>query len=147
MTTKPKTGEGPKRIASGTLRRPPSVLFVDDMVDSREVYGEILRFAGYRVVEATDGEAALQSAFARCPDIVIMDLCLPRLDGWEAIRLLKADPRTSGVPIIVLSALTPHSAKLEVDCDAYLVKPCLPLDLLGVVESLVAAPAPSRLSR
>jgi len=122
-------------------------LLVDDMFDSRDMYGTILRFGGYHVVEATDGNVALTLAFAQRPNIIIMDLCMPHMDGWEAIRRLKMDPRTAMTPIIVLSALTPTSPMLEVDCQAYLVKPCLPLDLLGVVDSLVMPPASSRASR
>jgi CheY-like chemotaxis protein len=147
MPLKRMTPEGPKRIASGTLRRPPIALLVDDMFDSRDMYGEILRFGGYHVIEAVDGEAALTQAFAQRPDVIVMDLCMPHMDGWEAIRQLKADPRTARVPIVVLSALTPMSPMLEVDCEAYLVKPCLPLDLLGVVDTMVANPASGRASR
>jgi two-component system cell cycle response regulator DivK len=119
-------------------QRPPLALLVDDMFCSRDMYGEILRFGGYSVVEAADGEAGLAAAFAQRPDVVVMDLCMPHMDGWEAIRQLKADPRTCSIPVVVLTALTWHCPAMETECEAYLVKPCLPLDLLGVLDSLLA---------
>jgi CheY-like chemotaxis protein len=105
------------------------------------MYGEILRLGGYRVIEALDGEAGLAAAFAQRPDIIIMDLCMPRLNGWEAIRRLKTDARTRSIPVVALTALTWHSPAIEVECEAYVVKPCLPLDLLGILESLLACAA------
>jgi two-component system, cell cycle response regulator DivK len=102
------------------------------------MYGEMLHQGGYRVLEATDGADALAVALGQHPDIIVMDLCMPRMDGWEAIRRLKADPRTRAIPVVALTALGWQRGTLEVDCQAYLVKPCLPLDLLGVLDALLA---------
>ena len=111
------------------------------MLDSRDMYGEVLRFGGYKVLEATDGLEALAVAQGQHPDIIVMDLCMPRLDGWEAIRRLKADARTREIPVVALTALGWNADAAEVGCEAYLVKPCLPLDLLGVIDALVASPS------
>jgi CheY-like chemotaxis protein len=130
--------EPPKRKTSGLQRRPPVVLLVDDAFDSRDMYGEMLRVGGYRVLEAIDGADALGVAVTQHPDIVVMDLCMPRMDGWEAVRRLKTDPRTRTIPVVVLTALGWGAGAMEVECEAYLVKPCLPLDLLGVLDTLLA---------
>jgi two-component system, cell cycle response regulator DivK len=134
-----KHGERTPGEASGTRRRAPVALLVDDVFDSRDMYGEILRFGGYRVVEAVDGAEALVVALGQQPDVIVMDLCMPRMNGWEAVQRLKADPRTCAIPVVVLTALGWGSGSVEVECEAYLVKPCLPLDLLGVVDALLAS--------
>ena len=72
----------------------PLVLVVDDYQDAREMYAEYLEFSGFRVAEAKDGREAVDKAFALAPDVILMDLSLPVLDGWEATRLIKADART-----------------------------------------------------
>jgi CheY-like chemotaxis protein len=100
------------------------------------MYGEMLRHGGYRVLEASDGTDALAVVLGQRPDIIVMDLCMPRMDGWEAVRRLKSDPRTSSIPVVVLTALTWNATAVE--CKAYLVKPCLPHDLLGVLDMLLA---------
>jgi two-component system cell cycle response regulator DivK len=136
------TKSEPPREASWTLRRPPAALLVDDAFDSRDMYGEMLRQDGYRVLEACDGADALGVALGQHPDIIVMDLCMPRMDGWEAVRRLKADPRTRSIPVVVLTALGRERGAVEVECDAYLVKPCLPFDLLGVLDALLAEAEP-----
>ena len=87
------------------------------------MYGEMLRVGGYRVLEAIDGADALGVAVAQHPDIVVMDLCMPRMDGWEAVGRLKTDPRTRTIPVVALTALGWSSGAIEVECEAYLVKP------------------------
>jgi two-component system cell cycle response regulator DivK len=102
------------------------------------MYGEILRFGGYRVLEAVDGADGLAVALGQRPDVIVMDLCMPRMDGWETIRRLRGDPRTSSIPVVALTAVGWHHSAAQVECEAYLVKPCLPLDLLGVLDTLLA---------
>src|SRR4249919_1453945 len=84
----------------------PRVLLVDDYPDAREMYSEYLKFSGFDVVEASNGVEALQRAIENTPDIILMDLSLPVMDGWEATRRLKEDARTSGIPVV---ALTGHA--------------------------------------
>jgi two-component system cell cycle response regulator DivK len=139
--TRKATGWELPRRSSAILRRPPVALLVDDGFDSRDMYGEMLRIGGFRVLEATDGADGLAVALGQKPDVIVMDLCMPRMDGWEAVRRLRSDPRTRTIPVVVLTALGWQGA-VELDCDAYLVKPCLPFDLLGVLDALVAAAKP-----
>ena len=82
------------------------VLLVDDYPDAREMYTEYLEYSGYEVVEAANGVEALQRAIDTAPDIILMDLSLPVMDGWEATRRLKADTRTASIPVV---ALTGHA--------------------------------------
>ena len=84
----------------------PRVLLVDDYPDAREMYSEYLEFSGFDVVEAGNGMEALQRAVDTAPDIILMDLSLPVMDGWEATRRLKADKRTADIPVV---ALTGHA--------------------------------------
>ena len=107
----------------------PLVLVVDDYADAREMYAESLLASGFRVAEAADGASALQLARALSPDVVLMDLSLPGMDGWEATRRLKADASTCHIPVV---ALTGHAmasalaAAREAGCDRFVVKPALP---------------------
>ena len=80
------------------------VLLVDDYPDAREMYTEYLEFSGFDVIQAGNGQEALERAADSAPDIILMDLSLPVMDGWEATRRLKADPATRDIPIIALSA-------------------------------------------
>ena len=107
----------------------PLVLLVDDYADAREMYGFYLGRRGYRVEEAADGHEALDKALALSPDVILMDLSLPGIDGWELARILKGDGRTSAIPIIALTAHALHGEQaraLEAGCDAFVTKPCLP---------------------
>jgi two-component system cell cycle response regulator DivK len=119
------------------------VLVVDDFDDSRELYAQYFAFSGFRVAQASNGAEALQKAAECSPDVILMDLSLPGMDGWEATRRLKADPRTADIPVIALTghALTGfrESAK-DAGCDAFVTKPCLPDALLNKVRRLLAAP-------
>src|SRR3954466_852148 len=87
------------------------ILLVDDFQDNREMYAEYLTYSGYRVEEAATGPEALEKAFSLLPDLILMDLSLPGIDGWEATRRLKSDPRTTKIPIIALTghALAGHT--------------------------------------
>ncbi len=111
----------------------PRVLLVDDYPDAREMYSEYLEYSGFEVVQAANGIEALQQAADLAPDIILMDLSLPVMDGWEATRRLKADARTSAIPVV---ALTGHAlagiseGARQAGCDAFITKPCLPDDLV-----------------
>jgi CheY-like chemotaxis protein len=119
---------------------PPLVLIVDDFPDNRDMYMQYLEFSGMRVAEAQNGHEALQQAFDLLPDLIVMDLSLPGLDGWEATRRLKADPRTQAIPVIALTghALAGHSkGAIEAGCDAFITKPCLPERLLEEIRKML----------
>ncbi len=125
------------------LRPSPLILVVDDFEDNRALYAEFLGYSGYRVEQASNGQEAIDATCRLRPDIVVMDLCLPIVDGWEATRRLKANARTKDIPIIALTAhtLAGHSrAAHEAGCDAFLTKPCLPEELLAQVREFVKAP-------
>jgi two-component system cell cycle response regulator DivK len=122
----------------------PLVLVVDDYQDAREMYAEYLEFSGFRVAQAANGAEALDKAFALLPDVILMDLSLPIIDGWEATRRLKGDDRTRAIPVV---ALTGHAlagegtGDQEVKCDAFVIKPCLPDTLVAEVKKVLAARA------
>ncbi len=135
----------------GVKREPqaPLVLVVEDYPDAREMYAEYLRFSGFRVAEARNGEEALEQAFTLLPDVVLMDLALPLMDGWEATRRLKSDRRTAHILVVALTghALAGHAeGARRAGCDAFVTKPCLPDDLVDEIRRLLAsksAPAAS----
>jgi CheY-like chemotaxis protein len=119
------------------------ILVVDDTLDARELYAEYLRIAGLRAEVAEDGVDALSKATALRPNVIVMDLAMPRMDGWEATRRLKADPSTRHIPII---ALTGHALErsreraIEAGADGYLTKPCYPDSLLAEVHRVLKEP-------
>ena len=116
---------------------PKTVLLVEDNVDNRTIYRTILEFAGYTLIEAEDGEAALRQAREGGPDLILMDISIPLVDGWEVTRTLKADPLTSGIPVIALTAhalAEDRRRAEEVGCDGYLAKPVEPRRVMEEVE-------------
>src|SRR6185295_3289691 len=118
---------------------PLLVLLVDDYPDNRDIYVQFLTYSGLRVEEAENGHQALDKAFELHPDVIVMDLSLPGLDGWEATRRLKNDPRTRDIPVIALTghALAGHSkGALDAGCDAFITKPCLPERLLDEIRAI-----------
>ncbi len=120
--------------------KPPLILVVDDYQDAREMYAEYLQFSGFRVAEAKNGNEAVEQAFALKPDLILMDLSLPGIDGWEATRRLKADEATKHIPIV---ALTGHAlagaseGARRAGCDSFVTKPCLPDDLVVEVRRML----------
>ena len=122
----------------------PRVLVVDDYPDAREMYAEYLQFSGFDVIEAGNGMEAIERAADSAPDIILMDLSLPVMDGWEATRRLKADKATADIPIV---ALTGHAlagileGAKKAGCDAFVTKPCLPEDLVKEIRKVLSAPS------
>ncbi len=80
---------------------PKKILVVEDDVDNRRIVAKVLSVEGYLIIEATDGLEALACARAEHPDLILMDLALPNMDGWEATRRLKEDPQTRDIPVVV----------------------------------------------
>jgi len=120
--------------------KPPLILVVDDYQDAREMYAEYLQFSGFRVAEAKNGNEAVEKAFALKPDLILMDLSLPGMDGWEATRRLKADEATRRIPVVALTghalAGASEGAK-KAGCDSFVTKPCLPDDLVVEVRRML----------
>lgn len=115
-------------------------MVVDDYDDNRSLYASTIAEAGYPVAEATNGQEALDKIAAEQPAVVVMDLSMPVLDGWETIHRIKGDPRTADIIVI---ALTANSTSLglrratSAGAQSVLMKPCLPHDLLGVIAALI----------
>ena len=134
--------------AVGVMRRKPVnpvVLLVDDYPDAREMYAEYLKFSGFDVVEAGNGVEALARAIDRTPDVILMDLSLPVMDGWEATRRLKADDRTKHIPVLAVTghALTGISEDAKrAGCDGFIAKPCLPEDLTVEIRKVLERGTP-----
>ncbi len=133
-------------LESGVHRRAFSILCVDDDSDGRKICTLFLKRAGYVCLEATDGVEAVRKTFALSPDLIVMDLQLPRLDGWATTRALKADPRTLAIPVIALSGhVFPRhrEAASEAGCDAFLAKPVHFSELLETIVRLLGSDVPS----
>jgi two-component system, cell cycle response regulator DivK len=124
----------PARIA-------PPIVVVDDDGDAREMLSEYLAFCGFVVHQAQDGCEAIEVAARVRPAVMLMDLMMPRMDGWEATRRLKTDARTRGVAIVAVSACT-HPGDQErarrVGCDEFICKPVDLEYLAGLVNRLLA---------
>ncbi len=123
--------------------RDRTVLIVEDNEDNRIVYSTILRHHGFRVTEALDGEEGIAKARRDLPDIILMDISIPLIDGWEVTQTLKRDASTSHIPIIALTAHAmpgDRERAMEVGCDGYLAKPCEPRAVLAEVNRLLSRP-------
>jgi len=124
-----------------TDRERPLILVVEDQDELRRLYVEQLALSGFEVIEAANGEDAITYTSAQTPDVVLMDLSLPILDGWEATRRLKADTRTRHIPVV---ALTAHDGSGELQratragCDWFVPKPCPPDALITEVRRVLA---------
>ena len=136
----PVAGEAPR----------PVVVLAEDNDDARRVYGLVLRHFGYDVEEASTGHEAVRLARTVHPSLVLMDIGLPGIDGWQASRVLKSDPLTRGIPLVAFSARVDSSADLgeRASFDGFIRKPVSPSDLarrvgayLEMVEPCPQAPA------
>ena len=117
------------------------ILLVEDNEMNRDMLSRRLIRKGYEVVVAVDGQAGVDMALSDSPDIILMDMSLPVMDGWEATRRIKSSPATSAVPVIALTAhamATDREKALEAGCDDYDTKPIDLQRLLGKIEDLIA---------
>src|SRR4051812_7691221 len=96
-----------------TTRR--TILLVEDDDDTRRVYSVMLRHAGFEVIEAANGSDAVRLALANAPDLILMDMNLPMLDGWEAARRIRSDATVATTPLLAFSALIDSTADLRRD--------------------------------
>lgn len=108
-----------------------TVLLVDDVSDGRDMYALYLQHVGVRTLTARDGRSALASVKAVRPDLIVLDLAMPGLTGWDVLREMKANPTTRDIPIVVLSGQRARDEALRSGADAYCEKPCLPDKLFG----------------
>jgi CheY-like chemotaxis protein len=116
-----------------------TILLVEDNTDNRIIYRRALEYFGYTVIEALDGEEAIRLATERLPDLVLMDISIPRIDGWEATKAIRADPRTKGIPVVALTAHALPSDRargIEVGFVSYLTKPIEPRRVVEEIERI-----------
>ncbi len=129
-------------MTPGTKRERPLILIVEDQQDLRQLYAQELSMDGFDVIEAANGADAIAHTSTQSPDVVLMDLSLPVIDGWEATRRLKADEKTAHIPVV---ALTAHDGAGELQratnagCDWFVPKPCPPHALITEVRRVLAA--------
>jgi CheY-like chemotaxis protein len=119
----------------------PNILLVEDQEMNRDMLSRRLKKRGYEVAIAVDGAEGLEKARSEAPDLILMDMSLPVIDGWEATRQLKADEATRGIPVVALTAhamTTDREKALEAGCDAYETKPVELPRLLETIEKLLA---------
>jgi two-component system cell cycle response regulator DivK len=112
------------------------ILVVEDQDDNRRIIRDLVTSVGYELIEAEDGEAGVRLAGSERPDLILMDIQLPVLDGYEATRRIKADPELRAIPIIVVTsyALSGDDQKaIAAGCDAYVAKPFSPRELLATI--------------
>ena len=140
--------EGPHRRLRGAARpdslpRMKTILIVEDNEDNRLIYSQYLTHAGYRVVEAANGAEGLEAARRDPPDIILMDISMPVMDGLTATRHLKADPELAAIPVVALTAHampTDEQLAREAGCDGYVSKPVMPKDVRAEVERWIGSP-------
>ncbi len=120
-----------------------TVLVVDDDVNTQDAYAEYLRLNRFSVVTAGSGSEALELARTIHPDVILMDAAMPGMEGWTAIKLLKADPRTQAIPVVVLTGHTQpadYARARECGADGFLTKPCVPDELVRRLKDLLHRP-------
>jgi two-component system, cell cycle response regulator DivK len=116
------------------------ILVVEDQIDNQQILHDLLTSVGYEILLAENGEQALTAAAAERPDLIVMDIQLPLLDGYEATRRIKANPELRAIPIIVVTsyALSGDEGKARAaGCDAYVTKPFSPRALLAKIREYV----------
>ncbi|BAS54631.1 MULTISPECIES: response regulator transcription factor [Leptolyngbya] len=117
-----------------------TVLVVEDSVTQREMITDLLKGSGIEVTIATDGVEALEHIQGHCPDLVVLDIVMPRMNGYEVCRRLKADPKTQKVPVVMCSSKGEEFDRywgMKQGADAYIAKPFQPTELVGTVKQLL----------
>jgi two-component system, cell cycle response regulator DivK len=123
------------------------ILVIEDQEDNRQILRDLLTSANFEVIEALDGEAGLTAAAAHRPDLILMDIQLPGIDGYEATRRLKADAALHAIPVIAITAYELNEAEDKARAagrDAYMAKPISPRKLLAKVREYLSQVAPTR---
>ena len=118
----------------------PLILIVDDNLDAREMYGTFLQQEGFRWAEAVNGQDALTQTRLERPSLILMDAMMPRMDGWEAVKVLKQDATTRHIPLIMLTAhaFDEHRERaVQAGADGFLAKPVLPDQLAAEIRRVL----------
>ncbi len=118
----------------------PRILLIEDHEDNRRIVRDLLSSVGYEIIEAVTGEEGVTLAASHLPDVILMDIQLPHIDGYEATRRIRANPQLRETPIIAVTsyALSGDDAKAyEAGCTAYVAKPFEPMDLLAKIREYV----------
>ena len=121
----------------------PTILVADDDKDNRAIMSAALTAAGYRVLLACDGLEAIDAALRERPDLILLDMSMPRLSGWDAIKRLKSAPQTAAIPVFAFTAHALAGDELrtrEAGCDGYVAKPCIPRDVVAKIAQAVGRP-------
>jgi twitching motility two-component system response regulator PilH len=122
---------------------PKSALIIEDDPEQRRLFDRILSAVGWRVATAPDGEAGLAAARSHPPDIIVLDVMMPRLNGYQVCRQLKADPTTQAIPIVIVTTKDQPADEFwarEVGADAFLAKPVDVTELAALLDTLVQRP-------
>ena len=117
-----------------------TILYVEDNELNRKIVRDLLRRTPYQLLEATDGEAGIAMARTECPDLILMDIQLPKVSGLEAMRVLRQAPETANTPIIAITSFAlggDHQKAKDAGASAYLAKPYSPRELLEMIRELV----------
>jgi two-component system cell cycle response regulator DivK len=117
-----------------------TILYVEDNELNRKIVRDLLRRTSYRLIEAPDGETGVQMALEQRPDLILMDVQLPKISGFEATRRLRAEPATTNTPIIAITSFAlsgDEQRAREAGASAYLPKPYSPFILLGMIRKLL----------
>lgn len=129
-----------QEMTATQIDRAPTILIVEDNEDNRIVYSTMLRHFGFAVDEAENGAEGILKARTGLPDLILMDIAIPLVDGWEAVQRLKKDPATAAIPIVALTAHAMPADRekaIQVGCDGYLAKPCEPRAVVEEVRRIL----------
>lgn len=121
---------------------PRAVLVADDEADNRAIMTAVLAASGYRVLEARDGAEAVETALRERPDLILLDMAMPVMTGWEAARRLKSMEPTRAIPILAFTAFALAGDELkarEAGCEGYVSKPCVPADVVRTIRETIGA--------
>jgi len=142
QTRRPAEAAPQAAVSDDASQSVPLVLIVDDYEDNRDMYSQYLQFAGMRVAEAANGTEALAKTSELMPDLIVMGLSLPGVDGWQATRKIKQNPKTRDILVLALTGHALEGASegaRAAGCDAFLTKPCLPEDLHREIQRMLGA--------
>lgn len=115
---------------------PRTILVADDEADNRAIMSAVLAASGYRVIEAANGEEAVARAALEHPDLILLDMAMPVMSGWEAVRRMKAAPVTRNIPVFAFTAFALEGDELkamEAGCDGFVSKPCVPREVVAKI--------------